>query len=61
MGQPMAHALFPVATVYRLVYGVVSGYITARLAPDRSLTHAIALGVVGLVLSTAGAVATSRH
>jgi hypothetical protein len=56
--QPMAGLLFLVATAYRIVYGVLGSYIAARLAPDRPMQHALALGVVGLVLSTAGAVAT---
>jgi len=57
-GQPMADALFLLATAYRLVYGVAGGYIAARLAPDRPMAHAMVLGVVGLALSLAGAVAT---
>jgi hypothetical protein len=57
-GQPMSDALFLLATAYRIVYGVAGCYITARLAPDRPMQHALVLGVVGLVVSTAGAVAT---
>ena len=57
-GQPMADALFLLATAYRIVYGVTGGYLAARLAPDRPVQHALALGVVGLAISTAGAVAT---
>jgi hypothetical protein len=57
-GQPMAGALFLLATAYRTIYGVAGSYITARLAPDRPMGHALAGGVVGLVLSTAGTVAT---
>jgi archaemetzincin len=57
-GQPMADALFLVATAYRIVYGVAGSYIAARLAPERPMQHALAYGVVGLVISTAGAVAT---
>lgn len=56
-GQHMSSALFLVALVYRTVYGVLGCYIAARLAPDRPMRHALALGVVGVVLSTAGAVA----
>ena len=56
-GQPMSSALFLVALAYRIVYGVLGCYIAARLAPDRPMRHAVALGVVGMVLSTAGAVA----
>jgi surface polysaccharide O-acyltransferase-like enzyme len=57
-GQPMADALFLLATAYRIVYGVAGSYLAARLAPDRPMLHALALGVVGLTISTAGAVAT---
>lgn len=57
-GQPMSNALFLLATAYRLVYAAAGGYVAARLAPDRPMAHALALGVVGLVLSTAGAAAT---
>lgn len=57
LGQRMGHALFLLATAYRIVYGVAGGCITARLAPDRPMQHALALGVVGLVLSIAGAAA----
>jgi len=57
-GQPMVAALWLLATAYRMVYGVAGSYLAARLAPDRPMTHALALGVVGLALSTVGAVAT---
>lgn len=57
LGQRMADSLFLLATDYRIVYGVAGCYITARLAPDRPMRHALALGVVGLVVSIAGAVA----
>ena len=56
IGQPMVDALFLLATAYRTVYGVAGSYIAARLAPDRPMRHALALGVVGLALSIAGAV-----
>src|SRR2546423_7018104 len=56
-GQPMAGALFVLATAYRIVYGVLGCYIAARLAPARPMQHALVLGAVGVVLSIAGAVA----
>jgi hypothetical protein len=56
--QPMSTGLWVVATTYRIIYGVAGGYITARLAPDRPMGHALALGVIGLVLSIAGTVST---
>ncbi len=57
-GEPMATSLWLLATAYRIVYGVAGSYIAARLAPDHPMRHALALGVVGLVLSIAGAVVT---
>ncbi len=46
------------ATIYRTIFGVVGSYITARLAPDRPMGHALVGGVIGLVLSIVGAAAT---
>jgi surface polysaccharide O-acyltransferase-like enzyme len=57
-GQPMSDALFLLATAYRIVYNVVGCYVAARLAPDRPMLHALALGVVGVAVSIAGTVAT---
>lgn len=59
-GQPTfdAEALMLLAASYRLVYGVAGSYITARLAPNRPVRHALVCGVVGLVVCIAGAVAT---
>jgi len=57
-GQTMSDALFAVATMYRVVYSVFGCYVTARLAPDRPMQHAMWLGVIGLLLSTVGAVGT---
>ena len=57
-GQTMSDGLFMLATAYRVVYTILGSYIAARLAPDRPMWHAMVLGVVGLVVSIAGAVAT---
>src|SRR5882672_11609314 len=46
----MSDALFLLALSYRIVYGVAGCYLTARLAPDRPMLHALALGAVGVVL-----------
>jgi hypothetical protein len=57
-GQPMyAAGLNLLALSYRIVYTVVGGYITARLAPQNPMRHVLVLGIVGLVLSAAGAIA----
>lgn len=55
-GQPMAGGLFALATAYRIVYTVVGGYFTARLAPHAPVRHAVILGLVGLVPGVAGVV-----
>jgi hypothetical protein len=58
-GQPMHDpALNLLALGYRIVYAVVGSYIAARLAPRNPMRHALALGVVGFVVSLAGAIAT---
>ena len=53
----MSDALFVLATAYRTIYGVLGAYITARLAPNRPMMHALILGALGTVASAAGAVA----
>ena len=58
LGQLMSNTLFLLATLYRTVYGVAGSYLTARLAPDRPMQHALVGGLVGLVLSVVGAVVT---
>jgi len=58
LGQPMADSLFVLALAYRIIYSVGGGYITARLAPDQPVKHAIILGVIGFVLGLGGTVAT---
>jgi hypothetical protein len=57
-GQPMSDSLFLVATAYRIVFSIAGCYLTARLAPDRPMQHALVLGVIGIVISAAGAAAT---
>lgn len=46
------------ATAYRIVFGIAGSYITARLAPDRPMQHALLGGFIGLVLSIIGAAVT---
>src|SRR2546430_3036742 len=53
-GEPMAGALYVMATAYRIVYTILGGYITARLAPDAPVRHALILGLVGLVAGRIG-------
>ena len=54
--QPMRTSLWLLATGYRMIDGTIGGYVAARLAPDRPLAHALALGIIGFVLSSAGAI-----
>ena len=46
------------ATVYRSIYTVIGGYITAALAPDPPMRYVLILGLIGLVVSTLAAIAT---
>jgi hypothetical protein len=46
------------ATAYRSLYSVLASYLAARLAPGRPMAHAMTLGVIGFVVSLAGAVLT---
>jgi len=58
LGQPTGSKPLLLATVYRTVYQVLSSYITARLAPDRPMGHALVGGAIGLAICTLGAVVT---
>jgi hypothetical protein len=55
--REMSGDRFLLAVAYRIVIGVLGCYVTARLAPDRPVRHALVLGGVGVVLATAGAIA----
>jgi hypothetical protein len=46
------------ATIYRSIYGVAGSYVTARLAPNRPMLHALIGGIIGFVISIAGAAVT---
>jgi hypothetical protein len=57
--QPMFDpGLNLLALSYRIVYTIVGGYITARVAPQSPMRHALVLGAIGTVIGTAGAIAT---
>ena len=55
-GEPMAGALYVMATAYRIVYTILGGYITARLAPRAPVRHALILGLVGLLAGILGVI-----
>jgi hypothetical protein len=58
-GQPMFDTgMLLLALTYRIAYAVVGSYIAARFAPRNPMRHALTLGVVGLAMSLAGAIAT---
>ncbi|HSL20248.1 MAG TPA: hypothetical protein VK886_01840 [Vicinamibacterales bacterium] len=57
-GEPMHDpGLNLLALSYRIVFTIAGGYITASLAPHSPMRHVAVVGVIGLVLSTAGAIA----
>jgi hypothetical protein len=58
LGQRMADQLFVWSTIYRTIYGIIGSYLTARLAPCRPMWHAMLGAIIGMILGTAGAVAT---
>jgi hypothetical protein len=46
------------ATIYRCVFTVIGGYITAALAPNPPMRYVVILGIIGLLLCIAGAIVT---
>lgn len=58
IGQPINDSLALLATSYRIVISVAGAWLTARLAPDKPMKHALMLGYVGVVLGLVGVVAT---
>jgi hypothetical protein len=46
------------ATAYRVIFGIIGSYVTARLAPHSPMRHALTGGCIGIVLATLGAAAT---
>jgi hypothetical protein len=57
-GQAMSDGLFVLATIYRVVYTLIGGYVTATLAPRRPMSHVMVLGAIGTIAATVGLVAT---
>lgn len=45
------------ALSYHLLFAVLGGFITTRLAPDHPMAHAIILGILGIAISTLGLIA----
>ena len=58
-GQPLFDTgLLLLASIYRGIFSIIGCYIAARLAPHHPMRHALILGGIGVLLSTAGAMAT---
>lgn len=49
--------MLALALIYRSIYTVLGGYITARMAPQNPKRHVLALALLGFVAGVAGAVA----
>ena len=60
-GEPMWDpGLNLLALSYRILYTVLGGYITARLAPRSPMRHVAAVGILGTIAGSAGAIAAIR-
>ena len=46
------------ATVYRSIFTIGGGYLTAALAPDPRMRYVMILGLIGLAMSTLAAIVT---
>lgn len=57
-GVRMSDRLFALATAYRVIYGVVGSYVTARLAPYRPMLHSVIGALIGMALSTLATIGT---
>src|SRR5262245_60708963 len=58
-GEPMwSPWLNLLALIYRTIYTIGSGYLTASLAPHRPMRHVAVLGVLGAFGGTAGLITT---
>jgi len=49
--------LLALAATYRAIYGILASYVIARLAPSRPMAHSLVTAVLGMVVSSAGAIA----
>lgn len=55
-GEPMFEpGLNVLALSYRILFTILGGYVTARLAPSNPMTHVLVLGGIGLVMGSLGA------
>lgn len=57
VGTDPTDASLLLALAYRIAFAVLGGVVTARLAPASPLKHGVSLGLLGIVLASAGAAA----
>ena len=55
--RPFTDPLFLLAIGYRAAFGMVAGWIAAKLSPAAPMRHAVGLGALGLIVGALGAVA----
>src|SRR5262249_1370151 len=55
--QPIDDKLAALATSYRVIISIAGAWLTARLAPQNPMRHAMALGYVGTALGLIGVIA----
>jgi len=56
--QPINDSQAALATSYRIIISIAGAWLTARLAPDKPMKHALILGFIGVVLGLVGVAAT---
>ena len=49
--------MLALALSYRGIYTIASGYVTAKLAPNNPMRHAIILGIIGVIVTILGSIA----
>src|SRR5437016_12142903 len=60
INDPINDALALLATSYRIAIGVAGAWLTARLAPDKRLKHALILGCLVVARGLVGLVVPRR-
>ncbi len=60
-GVPMSGPLYGLALAYRVVFTVLGGWITARLAPANPMKHVVWLGIIGTIAGIGGVVTAWTH
>jgi hypothetical protein len=58
LGEASTSSQMVVATLYRAIFGILSAWVTARLAPYNPLGHALIGGAIGTVIALVGAIGT---